>query len=232
MKEGLVMAICSECKTEYQNDLGGCPYCGVTHANELPVEMVTKGGESPEQTVWDDPTNSKQAILPRLLISTSEIVQANLIESLLKQADVAFFAKDSRNGAYIKAYTGNAFFGKDYYVDAKDYDKAKELIDGYLADAGVNIPADSGDAGETGNIVDTVGTAETGNMGNAGENGRIWDKDPIGIVKEDKPDTLEKPAPNLFKGLMRMLVALMLIIFGVFLVYSIILLLLQLFRFR
>ena len=222
------MAICSECKTEFQNDLGKCPYCGVTHAADLPEGMMANPEELHEHAVWDDPTNSKQAILPRLLISTSEIVQANLIESLLQQAGVAFFAKDSRNGAYIKAYTGNAFFGKDYYVDAKDYDKAKELVDGYLADAGVKIPADAG-GNETKDIIDTVGAGETGNIGNAGSTGKIWDKDPIELVEEDKPEQSEKRAPMMFKGLMRMLVAILLIAFGVFLVYSIVLLLLQLF---
>ena len=184
------MAWCPECETEYKNDLLECPYCGSKLVGDLLETTAGRRKESPEPNFGNDSANQKKPIIPRLLISAPEIIRANLVESLLTEAGIPFFAKDSRNsGVYIKAYTGNTFYGEDIYVDSSDFDKAKELIDGYLE--GVEEK-------EMEPIPATIPIAEN-----------------------------EKRPSSVFRSVMRLLVAILLVIIGIALLYEAVTLLIK-----
>jgi len=64
-----------------------------------------------------------------LLLSTSDVVQMNLLENMLAESGIPFLAKDQGMGTYLKIFSGQSFYPTDIYVNPGDYDRAKELLD-------------------------------------------------------------------------------------------------------
>ena len=131
---------------------------------------------------------------PLLLISVCDDIKGKIIESLLDEADVPFYIKDGGAGGYIKVLMGKSMYGTDIYVDRRDFDDAKELIDGYFTDPEIGT-AGNGTNDETGEETDE----ETGN-----EN-------------VNKIDCLYEPTSDRYQNRNKIIISILRIIFGIFL---------------
>ncbi len=69
----------------------------------------------------------------KLILSTSDQIQTRMAENLLKEAGIPCFTKYEGYGGYLKVYMGTTVFGIDTYVNDEDYDRAKEIVDVFLA---------------------------------------------------------------------------------------------------
>lgn len=68
------------------------------------------------------------AMHPVKLTSTDNAVNADMIAELLKGQGIACYVKDLETGNYMSICMGYSVFGKEIYVDAEDYEKAKQLL--------------------------------------------------------------------------------------------------------
>ncbi|MHB1452687.1 MAG: putative signal transducing protein [Saccharofermentanales bacterium] len=69
----------------------------------------------------------------QLILSTSDQMQTRMAENLLKEAGIPCFSKHQGYGGYLKVYMGTSVYGIDTYVNDEDYDRAKEIVDVFLA---------------------------------------------------------------------------------------------------
>jgi hypothetical protein len=71
----------------------------------------------------------------QLILSTSDQIQTQMVENMLKEAGIPCFSKHQGYGGYLKVYMGSSVYGIDTYVNDEDYDRAKEIVDVFLAAA-------------------------------------------------------------------------------------------------
>jgi len=63
------------------------------------------------------------------LLTASDIMEANIIEALLKANDIPVLKKYRGNGAYLKIIMGGTVFGVDLYVPKALLDKAARVVE-------------------------------------------------------------------------------------------------------
>ena len=73
-----------------------------------------------------------------LLLSTSDNIQTNLLQSMLAESEIPFLVKNQGMGTYLKVFSGQSFYPTDIYVNPEDYDRAKELLDSYFSESEMN----------------------------------------------------------------------------------------------
>ncbi len=95
------MKICSKCKIAVKN--GVCPLCERT-------KFITEAKE-------DD----------LVIVTETDYVSSFLIEDILNEAGIKFMKKGAL-GSAVTLYIGEMSESFNFYVMAKDYDKALELI--------------------------------------------------------------------------------------------------------
>ena len=114
------MPWCPHCKEEYRDGFTVCAECGEKLVDELPKQAVQVSGFTPGQEVE-----------LRLLTYCADNIESKMVQGLLRDEDIPFVLKDSGQGRYL----GDSVFGLEFYVSERDYARAKELIDLYLAAA-------------------------------------------------------------------------------------------------
>lgn len=62
------------------------------------------------------------------LLTAADIMEANIIEALLKANDIPVLKKYRGNGAYLKIVMGGTVFGVDMYVPKQLLERASELV--------------------------------------------------------------------------------------------------------
>lgn len=129
------MPWCPRCKEEYRDGFTVCAECGENLVDELPKETVQVSGFTPGEEVE-----------LRLLTYCADNIESKMVQGLLREEDIPFVLKDSGRGRYL----GDSIFGLEYYVQERDYARAKELIDLYLAAAsGEEYDGDEAEEQET-----------------------------------------------------------------------------------
>ena len=63
-----------------------------------------------------------------LLTTVSDNVQLAIIESILKDAKIPYFAKERGSGSAVKVITGFSIFGADIFVPKEEFEKASALL--------------------------------------------------------------------------------------------------------
>lgn len=81
------------------------------------------------------------------LISVTGNYELAVIEGILDDNDIPFVLNDRGSGGAMRLYFGGSIFGSDILVAKRDYEKAKELIEG--------ISFDDIESGEAKNIDDS-----------------------------------------------------------------------------
>jgi len=134
----------------------------------------------------------------KLILSTSDQIQTRMAENLLKEAGIPCFTKYEGYGGYLKVYMGTTVYGIDTYVNDEDYDRAKEIVDVFLA----AVPDESQDLdGQPDeNAVIVVNDQPDENATDVGSESETADADDINIH-----------AYHLSKTAIKVLVAIMLI---------------------
>ena len=66
----------------------------------------------------------------KLFSSTDDILISQVCE-ILKENDIPFIKKQEGSGAYVGVLFGSTMGIKDIFVSEEDYEKAKELIEGF-----------------------------------------------------------------------------------------------------
>ena len=64
-----------------------------------------------------------------LLTTVADLVEAQIIESLLKTNDISINTRFRGTGAYMSVYMGNSKHGIDIYVGARNVERAKQLLE-------------------------------------------------------------------------------------------------------
>ena len=118
------MPWCPNCREEYISGIQSCGECGTQLVSDLPTDEAVAPAES------------------CFLMTVSDQLQAQLLEGLLSQADIPFFTKDKVSGDFMKVLSGYSLYGTDIYIDKRDYEKAKELVDAFFAQPEASDEAD------------------------------------------------------------------------------------------
>jgi hypothetical protein len=103
--------ICPNCKKQYEKGMKKCPVCN--------SELIQASDEEHETV---------EAMRPVKVASVANSIEANLILNLLQSNDIQCLKKDIGSGSYMNLYLGFSVFGEDIYVDEKDSQRAKSLI--------------------------------------------------------------------------------------------------------
>lgn len=64
-----------------------------------------------------------------VLLGNFESLEAEIVESILRQMDIPVFKQYPDSGGYMEIYAGFSQFGVSLYVPARELDKAREVIE-------------------------------------------------------------------------------------------------------
>ncbi len=112
------MPYCPNCKIEYDEGFRVCADCGAKLSKTLPKEPPK------ERVAYGDPMNRT------LLVTLADSMQSAMLIDVLNQNAIPAFAQPREAGGYLNVVGGVSYFGVDIYVDAADFESAKELADG------------------------------------------------------------------------------------------------------
>lgn len=73
---------------------------------------------------------SEENIEPVLIATFSDVVSAEIFRDILTENQIPFSENDENS---MRVVFGGSFSSEEIYVDKKDFDKAKELYDEFLA---------------------------------------------------------------------------------------------------
>jgi hypothetical protein len=97
------MPWCPKCKSEYIGKVSRCKDCDVGLVEEMEID---------NKESWDYDSEA-------FLVSVSDKMEANIIESLLRESHIPVLKKYKESGAYLNIYMGASPFGIDLYVPSK-----------------------------------------------------------------------------------------------------------------
>lgn len=103
------MPWCPKCKAEYREEMERCSDCDIELMEELKEEKIH----------YDEET---------FLMSTSDEIKANDIESLLKVHGIPVLKKHRGSGGYLQIYMGISNTGIDIFVPSRALEEAKEIM--------------------------------------------------------------------------------------------------------
>lgn len=119
------MPWCPKCKTEYREGYSKCSDCD--------IELVDKLIKIPEKP--NVPNNFISApIDPCFLVSVNNDYQAKLIYNMLQNIDIPCFFKSHNTSAYLNIYMGFSIYATNIFVNKKDYEYSKEIVDAFFND--------------------------------------------------------------------------------------------------
>lgn len=72
------------------------------------------------------------------VVTTSDATETEMIQDLLKENGIESMAQTDAASEGLEALVGSSPFGSHIYVDADDYEKAKELVNAYFEQKGDN----------------------------------------------------------------------------------------------
>ena len=73
----------------------------------------------------------------RLLRTADGEVTLSMIRGLLEEAGIPYYLRDRDFSSTLRICTGYTVYGTDVYVDEDDYERAEELVSGYMAPGAV-----------------------------------------------------------------------------------------------
>ena len=136
------MVWCSNCNTNCNtncndnnnNNNNKCPSCGEFLVNDPQHLNKCDDFISPDvqdvQSAHDIP---EVQFDPCLLVKINDGVTAALIRNMLSENDIPCSNIDRGPRTYNKIFMGSSIFDTEIYVNKMDYDRAKEIVDGYFA---------------------------------------------------------------------------------------------------
>lgn len=93
-----------------------------------------------------------EGMKPVKIFSCADRVDADMITETLNDRGIPAYSESKGSGDYMNIYMGTSMFGNDIYVNEKDADKAKEIIEALtvpleekVAAADADIPPRSSD---------------------------------------------------------------------------------------
>lgn len=124
------MLVCPKCKTEYRDGFTMCPDCGAPL--EEPVLENSPQTESQEKQ-RDVIAQYGEDVDERFLANFNGVVELSYVTSMLDDARIPYriIAKDVSD--YLQIMHGSSYLGSCLYVNAKDYEAAREIIDSLKA---------------------------------------------------------------------------------------------------
>lgn len=70
-----------------------------------------------------------EGMKPVKIFSCADRVDADMITETLNDRGIPAYSESKGSGDYMNIYMGTSMFGNDIYVNEKDADKAKEIIE-------------------------------------------------------------------------------------------------------
>ncbi len=116
------MPHCPKCGSEYDEGFNTCADCGCAlHEGEAPEQQEERSAE-------DMPVKLMEKTL---LVSSVNDVQARIINDVLSQRGIKTYAAGDNISDGFRALYGHSYLSEslDVFVDAADYERARELID-------------------------------------------------------------------------------------------------------
>ena len=108
------MKNCHVCNFEYPDEAELCPMCGADISGKIEeVETVTE----------------EVKIEPVLLTTFEDVVSAEIFKDVLADNKIPY--SDSQEA--MRVVFGGSFASEEIYVDKTDFDKARELLEEFLA---------------------------------------------------------------------------------------------------
>jgi len=111
--------ICPKCGCEYREGFTRCADCHVDLVEQLEIECEKEPGNQ----------DFGEELNLVMVKNAANDYEASLIMNLLEENNIPCIRKDREAGGYLKITMGYSIYGSDIYVDEKDYDAARELID-------------------------------------------------------------------------------------------------------
>jgi hypothetical protein len=113
MKGRMFMPWCPKCKTEYREGFDTC--------NDCQEKLISQLSHEKERTINHDHE--------QYLMSTTNDLEAKVIESLLQSHGIPVLTKHKGTGGFLHIYMGGTNFGVDLYVPKRFFEKATELVE-------------------------------------------------------------------------------------------------------
>lgn len=124
------MLICPKCKTEYRDGFTTCADCGASLEEHAAIINETAQSSKNERKAAE---SGWQPADERFLANFNEVVELSYVTSMLDDARIPYriIAKDVSD--YLQIMHGSSYLGSCLYVNAKDYEAAREIIDSLKA---------------------------------------------------------------------------------------------------
>jgi hypothetical protein len=117
-KEVIIIMYCPDCKRNFDEGLTICPECGKALTDFLPEKDHIE----------------IEGFIPVKIASVANDIEAELIRNLLLNNNIPCFKKNNESGGYMNIYMGYSIFGEEIYVDEKDAQTAKDLLNSLKPD--------------------------------------------------------------------------------------------------
>lgn len=117
------MKICHVCKHECEDDAELCPICG--------ADISGIDDSSEPQTEESEKTAKKQNLV--FLAAIEDVVSSQIFKDILTDNGITFSSDDADDADGMRVTFGGGFVNEEIFVDAEDFDKAKELYEEFLA---------------------------------------------------------------------------------------------------
>jgi len=119
------------CKDSNNNCNDKCPDCGEFLVKEPHQLNNCDDSISPD---FQDVKDVREAQFdPCLLVKVNDGVTDALIRNMLSENNIPCSKIDRGPRTYNKIFMGSSVFDTEIYVNKMDYEKAKEIVDGYFA---------------------------------------------------------------------------------------------------
>lgn len=119
------MPWCPHCRTEYREGFTTCADCGMDLVETLPPSKE-------DQIAAFAARCNAEPLDPVILFEALDHMQTALAEQLLEEAGIASYHQGREAGGFLDVAAGYSVFGNDLYVDRKDLERAREVLDGFL----------------------------------------------------------------------------------------------------
>lgn len=80
-----------------------------------------------------------EAMRPVCIYTAGERIEAEMLLEALQRNDIQGFREARGAGGAMDVYTGNSIFGEKIYVDERDAEQAKAIIESILTESEMNV---------------------------------------------------------------------------------------------
>ncbi|MEX1378256.1 MAG: DUF2007 domain-containing protein [Eubacteriales bacterium] len=146
------MPYCPKCRSEYRDGFTVCEDCDTILVGELPADgevPIDYADKYPEMNEYEVEVQKEEAgkVKPQpslsdevALTTVDNQVELVYITSELENENIPYRIMERDIGNYLAIYFGTSYMGKTIFVDGKNLEKAKEIVESVYAEIQENNP--------------------------------------------------------------------------------------------